>query len=263
MTGTRRMHSPFSISQVESRVQVNPFSMVQFDEHPSPSITLPTSHSSVITRPSPHAETQDCPSESGSRRHSAEPPSNGRVLPSSQASAPSTRRSPQAGGAHTLGAPAHLLPSPTRQRSEQPSPGSTLPSSHCSEGATSPSPQRAITMHGLPGSAQLKPGSSARQVAMQPSPDSMFPSSQTSSSAKMPSPQPGGIGSSIGSSTRMPPTVADCTLFTPWLVPLPPAPLVTFVAPESPGMRAGPSSVAPPLHALKQIAKQTRDRMTR
>src|SRR5690606_5435394 len=113
-----------------------------------------------------------CPSQFGSRRHSAEQPSNGRVLPSSQASAPSTTPSPQTVAAHTLGAPSHLLPSSTRQRSEQPSPGSTLPSSHCSEGATTPSPQRAITMHGLPGSAQLKPGSSARQVATQPSPDS-------------------------------------------------------------------------------------------
>src|SRR5690606_31114390 len=89
ITGTRRMHSPSMLSQLDSDVHVKPLSTVQLDEQPSPSSVLPSSPSSSIKRPSPQSEVHESPSQLGSRRHCAEQPSNGRVLPSSHASAPS------------------------------------------------------------------------------------------------------------------------------------------------------------------------------
>src|SRR5690606_34837819 len=137
-------------------------------------------------------EVHDVPSQLGSRKHSAEQPSNGSVLPSSQLSAPSTMPFPHSASVHVLGSPSHFLPCSTLQRSEQPSPFSLLPSSHCSDAATNPSPQRAISRHGSPGAAQLKPGSTWRHWASQPSPDSSLPSSQASSDVNSPLPQPNG-----------------------------------------------------------------------
>src|SRR6187402_2306078 len=158
-------------------------------------MVLPSSQSSLSSRPSPHSDVHTPPLQLGSREQSAEQPSNGAVLPSSQLSVPSTTPLPHLASVHTLGDPAHLLPSSTRQPSEQPSPGATLPSSHGSLAATIPSPQRAIFRHGLPGLAQLKPRSISRQTALQPSPDLALPSSQTSSSVRIPSPQLGGVSS--------------------------------------------------------------------
>src|SRR5690606_23000715 len=102
------------------------------------------SHSSLITSPSPQSEVHDAPAQLGSFSHAGEQPSNGIVLPSSHASAPSTMPSPQTVSLHTLGSPSHFLPRSTRQRSEQPSPASPFRSSHGSELATRPSPQRAM-----------------------------------------------------------------------------------------------------------------------
>src|SRR3954469_15513989 len=163
MAGTRSTHSPLIIAHEVACVQVKPCSTVQIEEQPSPSTVLPSSQSSLISRPSPQPDVQDSPLQSGSRRQSAEQPSNGALLPSSQLSAPSTTPLPHLASVHTLGIPEHFFPISTRQRSEQPSPGTTLPSSHGSLAATIPSPQRAISRHGFPGLAQLKPRSTIRQ----------------------------------------------------------------------------------------------------
>src|SRR6478735_3182238 len=160
-------------------------------------MVLPSSQSSLISRPSPHLDVQaPLALQLGSREQSAEQPSNGVVLPSSQLSAPSTTPLPHLASVHLLGMPSHFLPSSTRQRSEQPSPGATLPSSHCSLAATTPSPQRAISRHALPGLGQLKPFSTSKHCALQPSPDALLPSSHASSEVRVPSPQPGGGGRS-------------------------------------------------------------------
>src|SRR6187431_1821376 len=205
MAGTLSTQAPLIFSHWATCLQVNPVSFVHFEEQPSPSIVLPSSQSSLIKRPSPHSDTQDAPEQLGSRRQSAEQPSNGALLPSSQLSAPSTTLLPHLASVHTLGAPSHFLPSSTRQRAEQPSPATTLASSHCSLAATMPSPQRAISRHGLPGLGQLNPRSTIRQPALQPSPEALLPSSHASSEVRSPSPQPGGGGSSGGlSSTSRP-----------------------------------------------------------
>src|SRR6187551_2043617 len=170
MAGTRSTHAPLIFSHWATCLQVNPFSVVHFEEQPSPSAVLPSSQSSLISRPSPHSDVQEVPLQFGSRRQSAEQPSNGALLPSSQLSAPSTMPLPHLASVHTLGIPEHFFPISIRQRSEQPSPGTTLPSSHGSLAATIPSPQRAISRHAFPGLAQLKPRSTIRQFEAQPSP---------------------------------------------------------------------------------------------
>src|SRR5208283_2457217 len=85
-------------------VQVQPGSTVQFWEHPSPLMVLPSSHcSGGTTMPSPHFEVQDAPLQLGSIWQSSEQPSKGMVLPSSQPSAPSTLPLPQVLRVQTLG----------------------------------------------------------------------------------------------------------------------------------------------------------------
>jgi hypothetical protein len=42
-------------------MQVKPLSNLQLDEQPSPSLTWPTSHSSLITKPTPQADLQPAP----------------------------------------------------------------------------------------------------------------------------------------------------------------------------------------------------------
>src|ERR1044071_9409340 len=71
-------------------------------EQPSPSCTLPSSHSSPgtpptpgNTRPSPHLAVQLPPLHTGSTVQFGEQPSNGTWLPSSHCSLPSVLRSPQ------------------------------------------------------------------------------------------------------------------------------------------------------------------------
>src|SRR5688572_13530765 len=114
--GTRSTHSPLIFSQTGIDSQLKPFSLVQLDEQPSPSAVLPSSHSSLMIRPSPQSDVQDSPAQSGSVRHSDEQPSNGASLPSSQLSAPSTTPLPHSASVHTLGSPSHFFPSSTRQR---------------------------------------------------------------------------------------------------------------------------------------------------
>ena len=75
------------------------------------------------TMPSPQLETQaPLPVQLGSVWQSAEQPSKGTVLPSSQLSAPSIISSPHLVGVQALGLPLHLKPSSTLQVAEQPSP---------------------------------------------------------------------------------------------------------------------------------------------
>jgi hypothetical protein len=159
MAGTRSTHFPSTFSHCGCCSQVNPFSMVQVAEQPSPSKLLPSSQASLMTSPSPQSEVQDSAWQFGSRKHKDEQPSNGAELPSSQLSAPSTMELPHSASEQTLGEPSHFLPSSILQRSEQPSPGAVLPSSQRSLDATTPSPHRAISRHALPGLAQLKPRS--------------------------------------------------------------------------------------------------------
>src|SRR6188768_4012515 len=129
MAGTRRTHLPSIFSHTGVCTQSNPASFAQVEEQPSPSAVLPSSHSSLMTRPSPQSEVHDSPAQSGSVRHSDEQPSNGTSLPSSQLSAPSTMPLPHSASVHTLGSPSHFFPSSILQRSEQPSSGTRLPSS--------------------------------------------------------------------------------------------------------------------------------------
>src|SRR5215471_11836401 len=119
-------------------VHVNPGSIVQVAEHPSPETVLPSSHASPTTMPSPHFDTHDAPEQSGSLRQSSEQPSNGKVLPSSQLSVPSILPSPHTVGVQTLGAPLHFQPISTLQVPEQPSPAVVFPSSHSSGRTTTP-----------------------------------------------------------------------------------------------------------------------------
>src|SRR5262249_8578025 len=101
---------------------------------PSPSETLPSSHSSpklVWTMPSPQT----------SLRQRLSQPSKELRLPSSHSSAPSRAPSPHS----------------NRQSSEQPSSLTLPPSSHSSPGSRSPLPQS--VKQRLPGVGQKKPGS--------------------------------------------------------------------------------------------------------
>src|SRR6266498_1856607 len=138
---------------------MNPGSILQAAEHPSPSTLLPSSQSSLTTMPSSHP------------------------------SAPSIFLSPQVVCEHLLGLPLHFQPSSILQLSEQPSPAVTLPSSHSSGNTATPSPQRAMRWQGSPGGVQENPGSTVRQLAAQPSSPTALPSSQASSWLRTPSPQ--------------------------------------------------------------------------
>src|SRR5512140_1400687 len=114
-------------------LHVQPGSVLQSFEQPSPLPALPSSHSSLSTMPSPHWEVQPWPLvHDGSFWQSIEQPSKGRLLPSSQPSAPSTFLSPHTVDVHLLGAPEHFQPSSSLHVAEQPSPLSLLPSSHSS-----------------------------------------------------------------------------------------------------------------------------------
>src|SRR5690606_13151325 len=161
-TGTRNTSMPFTCSGGgKFCTQVKPGSMVQVLEQPSPLIWLPSSHSSLIKRPSPHCEVQSWPpGQLGSATHTSEQPSKGTTLPSSQLSAPSMMLSPQTVGRQTPGSPSQVKPCSNLQRSEHPSPGSRLPSSHCSDSAFTPSPHTATLRQGCPSTEQLNPGSS-------------------------------------------------------------------------------------------------------
>src|SRR5512147_1280395 len=101
MTGTR------ILSPSGGWAQVQPGSIAQMLEHPSPFAAFPSSHASPSTMPSPHFDVQEAPVQSGSLWQSCEQPSNGMVLPSSQPSAPSFLPSPQVVVEHLLGLPSH------------------------------------------------------------------------------------------------------------------------------------------------------------
>src|SRR6478609_6220280 len=102
------MHLSLIFSQLAVSEQVKPPSFLQVDEQPSPSLVLPSSHSSPMSRPSPHSEVQPVSVHFGSVWQVEEQPSNGMVLPSSQLSAPSFLPSPHFVGEQTLGWPSHL-----------------------------------------------------------------------------------------------------------------------------------------------------------
>src|SRR5215471_15944393 len=215
MTGTK------ILSPSGGCVQVNPGSIVQVGEHPSPETLLPSSHASPTTMPSPHFDTHDAPVQSGSRRQSSEQPSNGRALPSSQLSVPSMTPSPHFVGVQTLGLPLHFQPISTLQVAEQPSPAVAFPSSQSSGGTCTPSPQRATRWHGCPAGWHEKPGSTTRQSAEHPSPDTLLPSSHASSRVRSPFPQPG----------RIPPSRTTIGVELP---PLPPVMAASFPPPVPP-----------------------------
>src|SRR5262245_25901029 len=199
-------------------VQVNPGSMVQVGEHPSPATLLPSSHASATTMPSPHFDTHDAPEHPGSLRQSSEQPSNGRALPSSQVSVPSTTPSPHFVGVQALGLPLHFQPISTLQVVEQPSPAVAFPSSQSSGVTCTPSPQRATRWLDCPGGWHEKPGSTIRQSAAHPSPDTLLPSSHASSRVRWPFPHPGGIPPS----RRTPGVVGPPPVPPPMPPPVPP-----------------------------------------
>src|SRR5690606_2249187 len=108
--------------------------------------------------------------------------------PSSQASSPITRRSPQTiSDAHGSPATGHCQYGSRRHCPSQPSPGVTLRSSHSSWSASTPSPQNASAMQSSPGTGQLWPAS-RRQTSEQPSPATALPSSQVSGYSTWPLP---------------------------------------------------------------------------
>ena len=158
------MQASLIFSQLAFCEHSKPPSFLQVEEQPSPSLVLPSSHSSLISRPSPHSEVQPSPLQVGSVWQVDEQPSNGTALPSSQLSAPSFLPSPQTVATHWLGCPSHLKPVSNLQVAEQPSPAVLLPSSHCSDEPTILSPQITSSWHGLPGGLQEKPGWVAKQL---------------------------------------------------------------------------------------------------
>src|SRR6478609_794645 len=214
------MHLSLIFSQFAVCEHVKPPSFLQVEEQPSPSLVLPSSHSSLIKRPSPHSEVQPVPVHLGSVWHVEEQPSNGTALPSSQLSAPSFFPSPHFVGEQVLGWPSHLKPTSNLQLAEQPSPAVVLPSSHCSEEPTILSPQITSSWHGLPGGLHEKPGWVAKQLPRQPSLSLRLPSSQASSSSSLPSPQ--FIGAGVEGLQGEPGAVGSQSMFRP--APLPPLP---------------------------------------
>src|SRR5688572_2916390 len=193
---------------------MKPGSILQADEHPSPSTLLPSSQSSRTTMPSPHADMHEPVLQSGSFWQSAEQPSNGRALPSSHPSAPSIFLSPHVVCVHRLGLPLHFHPNSILQVAEQPSPGVGLPSSHSSGNTPTPSPQRAMRWQGCPGGVQENPGSTVRQLAAQPSSPMALPSSQASSWLRVPSPQTECCGV-MTTSMRIPKSTGDAASWLP------------------------------------------------
>ena len=195
--------------------QLNPASIWQVDEQPSPLTALPSSQVSPVSMlPFPQLVEQACvlPAELrqvGSLVQVLEQPvpsplkrpfgpvhPTGNVVglvPQSQASPDSFTPLPQMAVVHFPGAGAPASSSDrseagsTWQVLEQPSPLVVLPSSHVSLPSMTPSPQ--IGMHGFPGTGQRQPASTVEQLAAQPSPDPVLLSSQASVGASRPSPQ--------------------------------------------------------------------------
>src|ERR1041384_1501637 len=64
--GTRSTHSPLICSQSASCEHSKPGSFLQAEEQPSPSLVLPSSHSSSMTRPSPQSDVQPSAVQAGS-----------------------------------------------------------------------------------------------------------------------------------------------------------------------------------------------------
>src|SRR5215831_17913629 len=126
---------------------------------------LPSSHASPTTTPSPHFEVHAPLLQIGSLWQSAEQPSNGSVLPSSQVSAPSMTPSPHLVVVQTLGLPLHLCPSSILHVDEQPSPSAVLPSSQASSEVRSPLPH----MGGFVGVGSM-PTPPSRRGALPPRP---------------------------------------------------------------------------------------------
>jgi hypothetical protein len=158
----------------------------------------------------------------GSKRQVGEQPSLGKVLPSSQASEPSTLPSPQTVGVQTLFCPelpVHLKPISSLQLAEQPSPLAVLPSSHISPAVITPSPQAGL--HGLPGTRHCQPGSTVLQSLEQPSPLTVLPSSQVSSEVRMLFPH-------LARFSHFCPGVGQFQFASVWHMRLQPSPLSVF-----------------------------------
>jgi hypothetical protein len=123
--------------------------MVQLVLHPSPSMRLLSSHSSLeASKPSPQDDAQLLGSElphakPHSTKHEAEQPSRSKVFWSSHVSLPFTSPSPHKGKQVVAPHPnvEQSQPSCFEQVLLHPSSSSVLPSSHSSSDARSPSPQ--------------------------------------------------------------------------------------------------------------------------
>src|SRR5579862_7196772 len=97
-------------------MHVNPGSILQSDEQPSPFTVLPSSHclpSPVRIKPLPHTLVQAPPAAAhlGSRRQNGEQPSPVTSLPSSHCSEPSTLPFPHTVVVHVVG-PLHIAGDP-------------------------------------------------------------------------------------------------------------------------------------------------------
>src|SRR3982751_4422300 len=117
--------------------QSKPFSNLQDALQPSPSRTLPSSHSSSGNfTPSPQSAVHLPPAQVGSTSQVGEQPSYGCVLPSSHCSLPSFTPSPHVVATQAAPGAGHLKPVSKVQSVEQPSPAVVLPSSQSSSPAT-------------------------------------------------------------------------------------------------------------------------------
>ena len=179
-----------------------PCSILQSLVHPSPSIELLSSHSSVpLTMPSPQISVQvsfpvkDPPSHMnpGSFMQLLEHPSPFCVFPSSHSSDMDLISFPQTSSqvsTDVVEPPFQAYPGSISQLIEHPSPAMRFPSSHSSAGTLRESPHSA--RHTVAGAlftsvVQSKP-TSRLHVESQPSPESELPSSHCSVDIRMPSP---------------------------------------------------------------------------
>ena len=132
-----------------------PRSVLQLEEQPSPFTKLPSSHSSSEKRwPSPQADLQLVPEQSGSSKqwkHPSKGTSTAPGLVSSHCSVPSLTPSPQTVLRHRPAA-SHTYPGSSWQRASQPSPSFVLPSSQVSLPRVTLSPQS--TRHAAPTTGQ-------------------------------------------------------------------------------------------------------------
>ena len=231
---------PPTVPSVATVAQLNPASIWQLAEHPSPLLWLPSSQLSPISMlPFPQLAAQawvlpaelrqigslvqvfEQPVPSPLKRPLGPPQPLGKLValvPQSQASPASFTPFPQTALVHDPGpVPEQVAPGSIWQLLEQPSPLTVLPSSQASLPLRTLSPQ--IGTQGLPGTGQRQPASTAEQLAAQPSPDPVLLSSQASVGASRPSPQ-------MAVSKHALPMFGQTQLFSIWQSGVQPSPAV-------------------------------------